>query len=254
MTQHRSGAQTVHRVWRSAPRLRTYLLRCVRARLPARLLLQDGLLLPELSPEARAPERRVGRGERGLRPCRTGSTSSPCHGCCGPSSRRRVIGLALQTHSRPLRAPGALCGVVLELRPGASGQRKFSRKPAPRCWPQARSRQVNLRLAQKPLGRGSFAGSTRPMPGNAQAQRADARHCADRGSGSHPAHPRAPGAAAVRGYRARPAVPRPNPVIRYGLCRSPQKPRSPRSRVSAHVKGCPTPARAEAIDRRTAPV
>jgi hypothetical protein len=39
---------------------------------------------------------------------------------------RRVVGVALQTRSRPLRAPGALRGVVLEPRPGRAREESLA--------------------------------------------------------------------------------------------------------------------------------
>src|SRR5712691_937970 len=56
--------RAIPQVRRPASRLCAHLLRRLRARLPARLLLQDALLLPELSPETGARVRRVGRRER----------------------------------------------------------------------------------------------------------------------------------------------------------------------------------------------
>ncbi len=59
-----TGDRALHRVRRPAPRLCPHLLRRLWARHPARVLVQDEVLLPELSAEARTALRGVGRGER----------------------------------------------------------------------------------------------------------------------------------------------------------------------------------------------
>jgi hypothetical protein len=53
----RTRDRAVHRVRRPAPWLCADLLRCLRARLSARVLVQDTVLLPKLPSEARAPVR-----------------------------------------------------------------------------------------------------------------------------------------------------------------------------------------------------
>src|SRR5450759_2985183 len=56
--------RALHHLRRPARGLRAHLLRCLPARVPARLLVQDAHLLPELPPEARAAVGRVGRAKR----------------------------------------------------------------------------------------------------------------------------------------------------------------------------------------------
>ncbi len=77
-----SGDRALHRVRRPALWLCPHLLRRLRPRLPARVLVQNEVLLPELPPEARAALRRLGRGERaragGAPPVRVLPSRSSC--------------------------------------------------------------------------------------------------------------------------------------------------------------------------------
>lgn len=60
----RAGDRTLSEMRRSAPRVRAHILSKLPSRLPARILLQGTVLLPELPPETRSRLWRLGRGER----------------------------------------------------------------------------------------------------------------------------------------------------------------------------------------------
>lgn len=78
-----------HHMRRSAPGLRGHLLRRLRARVPARVLVQYPVSLPQLPPEARAPVRRMGRAERARA---RGTPAVRVHAAAAPATDFRARG------------------------------------------------------------------------------------------------------------------------------------------------------------------